>query len=182
MNEALIANWNRKVLANDTIFIMGDMFFRTTDPEPILRRVKGKKHLIVGNATKNTFTVLQGDTRQKLGGIFGKLGSDAMITDVVFENATFGLERGSIDPNAEFGLRAGNIAGNATLTNITISGKITIGTRVNSETNPAYLGLLCSSGTFGGIDISNIACVAAEGNENVNIQVDDGVVTLTFNS
>ena len=49
MNEALIANWNRKVHANDTVFIMGDMFFRTTDPEPILRRLKGKKHLIVGN-------------------------------------------------------------------------------------------------------------------------------------
>lgn len=49
MNETLIANWNRKVRANDTVFIMGDMFFRTTDPEPILRRLKGKKHLIVGN-------------------------------------------------------------------------------------------------------------------------------------
>ena len=49
MNEALIANWNRKVHANDTVFIMGDMFFRTTNPEPILQRLKGKKHLIVGN-------------------------------------------------------------------------------------------------------------------------------------
>lgn len=49
MNEALIANWNRKVHANDTVFIMGDMFFRTADPEPILQRLKGKKHLIIGN-------------------------------------------------------------------------------------------------------------------------------------
>ena len=49
MNETLISNWNRKVHANDTVFIMGDMFFRTTDPEPILQRLKGKKHLIVGN-------------------------------------------------------------------------------------------------------------------------------------
>ena len=31
MNEALIANWNRKVHGNDTVYILGDMFFRTTD-------------------------------------------------------------------------------------------------------------------------------------------------------
>ena len=49
MNEALIANWNRKVHGNDTVYILGDMFFRTTDPEPILRQLKGKKHLITGN-------------------------------------------------------------------------------------------------------------------------------------
>ena len=52
MNETLIANWNRKVHANDTVFIMGDMFFRTTNPEPILQRLKGKKHLVVGNHDK----------------------------------------------------------------------------------------------------------------------------------
>ncbi len=49
MNEALIDNWNRKIHRDDTVYIMGDMFFRTTDPEPILQRLKGKKHLIVGN-------------------------------------------------------------------------------------------------------------------------------------
>ena len=49
MNETLISNWNRKVHGNDTVYILGDMFFRTTDPEPILRQLKGKKHLITGN-------------------------------------------------------------------------------------------------------------------------------------
>ncbi len=49
MNEALIANWNRKVHGDDTVYILGDMFFRTEDPRPILQRLKGKKHLIVGN-------------------------------------------------------------------------------------------------------------------------------------
>lgn len=49
MNETLIANWNRKVHGNDTVYILGDMFFQTTDPEPILRQLKGKKHLITGN-------------------------------------------------------------------------------------------------------------------------------------
>ena len=49
MNETLIANWNRKVHGHDTVYILGDMFFRTSDPEPILRQLKGKKHLITGN-------------------------------------------------------------------------------------------------------------------------------------
>ena len=49
MNETLIANWNRKVHGNDTVYILGDMFFRTSDPESILRQLKGQKHLITGN-------------------------------------------------------------------------------------------------------------------------------------
>ena len=49
MNEALVENWNRKVKGNDTVYIVGDLFFRTTDPERILKRLKGKKFLIEGN-------------------------------------------------------------------------------------------------------------------------------------
>lgn len=49
MNEALIAAWNERVHGDDTIYIIGDMFFRCSDPESILKRLKGKKWLIVGN-------------------------------------------------------------------------------------------------------------------------------------
>ena len=49
MNEAMIAAWNERVHGNDTVYIVGDMFFRCADPESILRRLKGKKRLIVGN-------------------------------------------------------------------------------------------------------------------------------------
>ena len=49
MNEAMIAAWNEQVTGNDTVFILGDLFFRCTDPEAILKRLRGKKHLIVGN-------------------------------------------------------------------------------------------------------------------------------------
>ena len=49
MNEALIENWNRRVKGNDTICIVGDMFFRCEEPEQILKRLHGKKRLIVGN-------------------------------------------------------------------------------------------------------------------------------------
>ncbi|MBQ6173655.1 MAG: metallophosphoesterase [Clostridia bacterium] len=49
MNEALIANWNSRVKGTDTIYILGDLFFRCEDPEAILRRLKGRKHLLLGN-------------------------------------------------------------------------------------------------------------------------------------
>lgn len=49
MNEALIAAWNERVTGNDTVFILGDLFFRCADPEPILRQLKGRKRLIIGN-------------------------------------------------------------------------------------------------------------------------------------
>ncbi|MGD9901731.1 MAG: metallophosphoesterase [Spirochaetales bacterium] len=50
MNETLIKNWNEKVNNNDTVYIVGDLFFRNAEnPELILNRLKGKKHLIVGN-------------------------------------------------------------------------------------------------------------------------------------
>ncbi|MBP5230316.1 MAG: hydrolase, partial [Clostridia bacterium] len=38
MNETLIRNWNERVRGSDTVYIVGDMFFRCLDPEPILKR------------------------------------------------------------------------------------------------------------------------------------------------
>lgn len=49
MNEALIQKWNEKVNGNDTVYIVGDMFYRCTDAEAVLARLKGKKKLIIGN-------------------------------------------------------------------------------------------------------------------------------------
>jgi calcineurin-like phosphoesterase family protein len=49
MNEAMIAAWNERVTGTDTVYIVGDLFFRCADPEAILRRLKGRKRLIVGN-------------------------------------------------------------------------------------------------------------------------------------
>lgn len=49
MNEEMIAAWNKRVKGNDTVFILGDLFFRCADPEAVLCRLKGKKRLIIGN-------------------------------------------------------------------------------------------------------------------------------------
>lgn len=49
MNTIMIENWNRKVKGNDTVYIIGDLFYRCQNPESILRELKGKKRLIIGN-------------------------------------------------------------------------------------------------------------------------------------
>jgi len=56
MNEALIAAWNGQVTGNDTVFLLGDMFFRCTNPEHILRQLKGRKRLIIGNHDSSWMT------------------------------------------------------------------------------------------------------------------------------
>ena len=50
MNAALISNWNNRVTNGDSVYICGDLIFRSaTDPALFLRSLKGKKHLIPGN-------------------------------------------------------------------------------------------------------------------------------------
>jgi len=50
MNAALISNWNNRVTNGDTVYICGDLMFRSaTDPELFLKSLKGKKNLIPGN-------------------------------------------------------------------------------------------------------------------------------------
>ena len=48
MNEAAAVG------ARDTVYVVGDLFYRSeSDPEDILRRLKGKKYLILGNHDKD---------------------------------------------------------------------------------------------------------------------------------
>lgn len=49
MDAAMIQKWNAKVHNNDTVFILGDMFFRSTNVEEVLAQLKGKKRLVIGN-------------------------------------------------------------------------------------------------------------------------------------
>jgi calcineurin-like phosphoesterase family protein len=53
MDEALVDNWNSVVKGNDDIYILGDLFYRNVTPaEDTLKRLKGRKHLILGNHDK----------------------------------------------------------------------------------------------------------------------------------
>ena len=50
MDQFLIERWNKKVGADDDIYILGDFCYRS-EKEPLwyLKRLHGKKHLIIGN-------------------------------------------------------------------------------------------------------------------------------------
>ena len=62
MNEYMISAWNSRVGKNDTVFIIGDMIFRSaTTPEEILSRLKGKKRLIMGNHDHGWLTHINSD-------------------------------------------------------------------------------------------------------------------------
>ncbi len=66
MDESLIENWNQVVTNGDTIYVVGDLMFRTqTAPNCILRRLKGKKHLIVGNHDNSWLNKVNADTHFK---------------------------------------------------------------------------------------------------------------------
>lgn len=49
MNNKIIDNWNKKVTDNDDVYILGDFSYKGDNPVDILKKLKGKKHLIVGN-------------------------------------------------------------------------------------------------------------------------------------
>ena len=52
MGVDIIKKWNNKVTPNDTVYILGDMFFKYEDIEvvnTILKQLNGKKILIKGN-------------------------------------------------------------------------------------------------------------------------------------
>ena len=56
MDEVLIENWNRRVGAKDSVYILGDLIFRAVQPpEVYLRRLNGKKHLVIGNHDRDWF-------------------------------------------------------------------------------------------------------------------------------
>ena len=54
MDDMLLENWNNCVGQNDTVYILGDLFFRNIVPaQEYLQRMSGKKHLIIGNHDKD---------------------------------------------------------------------------------------------------------------------------------
>lgn len=50
MNQALIDNWNVEVKPEDTVYVLGDMFWcKPSEAVPILKQLNGNKVLVKGN-------------------------------------------------------------------------------------------------------------------------------------
>jgi len=49
MDKTLISNWRAVVKPDDNIYVLGDLIFKSADPEAYLKQLTGKIHLIRGN-------------------------------------------------------------------------------------------------------------------------------------
>ncbi len=50
MDEVLVHNWNERVTEDDTVYILGDCFWKNEENSvKLIQRLKGHKHLIGGN-------------------------------------------------------------------------------------------------------------------------------------
>lgn len=50
MNESLVQNWNSRVTSDDTVYILGDCFWKNEESSvELIQRLNGHKHLIRGN-------------------------------------------------------------------------------------------------------------------------------------
>lgn len=49
MDKALIDNWNSRVKDTDDVYILGDVCYRCNNPMHYLSKLKGRKHLVIGN-------------------------------------------------------------------------------------------------------------------------------------
>lgn len=49
MDKTIIANWRAVVQPGDDIYVLGDLIFKSADPEKYLKQLTGKIHLIRGN-------------------------------------------------------------------------------------------------------------------------------------
>lgn len=62
-DRMLIENWNARVTDRDEIYILGDFAYRNEKPEEwYLERLKGRKHLIIGNHDRR---LLKNETAMK---------------------------------------------------------------------------------------------------------------------
>ena len=52
MDETMVERRNAKVRDGDTVYVLGDLFFRAATVEPILKRLKGHKHPSVAMPTR----------------------------------------------------------------------------------------------------------------------------------
>jgi hypothetical protein len=133
-----------------------------------------------GHTIKNV-TVIQKDYSKPAGGLFGTLGADATLTDLTFDNITFTMQNGTRVTSAAFGVLAGTLSGDATLTNVTVKGKLQIDSACSTTLKAdCAIGLVCGVGDASAVT-ADITCEAVgEAADTVKITVKDGVVTVEF--
>ena len=138
---------------------------------------------IVGNGhTIKNVTVLQKNFQKPSCGLFGGVTSAATMSDVTFENITLTLESGTRVTDAAFGLFAGNLAQDASLTNVTVKGKLQIDSAAKTTLkSDCPVGLLCGVGENAGVTYDVTYEAVGEAADSVEITEKDGQLEIQFN-
>ena len=136
--------------------------------------IQGNGHIF------SNVSAVQTNNSKPNSGMFGQVKSDAQITDLTFQNASFTISRGARVSGACFGLLAGQIETGADLTGVRI-----VSSALKVDSNCAFLsedysiGLVCGGGDASGIDASGIICVATgEEPETLELIVDGTTVRV----
>ena len=134
-----------------------------------------------GHTIKNV-TVLQKNFQKPSCGLFGAVTSAATMSDVTFENITLTLESGTRVTDAAFGLFAGNLAQDASLTNVTVKGKLQIDSAAKTTLkSDCPVGLLCGVGENAGVTYDVTYEAVGEAADSVEITEKDGQLEIQFN-
>ena len=120
-------------------------------------------------------------TGAQQGGLFGFIGAGASITDLHFENVTY-TAIGSRIQGSTAGLLAGTISDQATLENVTVSGKLLIDPSLLLDgVDLSTYGMLAGAGTAD-ISLENIKVELTGDNKNAAILAvnkETGEITIT---
>ncbi|MCX4313654.1 MAG: metallophosphoesterase family protein [Clostridia bacterium] len=71
MDNTMIERWNDRVKGGDTVYILGDLIHKSSEPEKYLKKLKGNKILIVGNHDEHWLRSLGFVERTKYGAQYG---------------------------------------------------------------------------------------------------------------
>ena len=138
--------------------------------------------VIEGNGHKiSNVSLTQTDNSKLYTGLFGNVTENALINNVIFENITLTVKKGSRVPGAAFGLLAGNISADAKITNVSVtSGEMKVDSGCYFASDDYVFGLLSGTGTAA-VDPSGITCTATgDKPEKVSIIVEDGTLEVSF--
>ena len=165
--------------------IMADLDFTDVTWPSIFGVNKEFNGQIIGNGhTISNVTMEQNKIDTMNMGLFAKLGADAQIKDVTFENVTMKITKGFKTLGSAYGLFAGSINSAAVIENVQLTNsQILIYNNVAFMTEEFDLGLISGTGSANGITWSaeNVQVIevnaagepVAAGSETLTIETDD---------
>ena len=132
-----------------------------------------------GHTIKNV-SVVQTNNSKVNAGIFGNLTESAKISNVIFDNASFTVEKGSRVKGASFGLFAGTISEAAVLENVTFTEAVLkIDSSCYFGSDDYSIGLICGMGSSDKLSLEGFRCEAV-GDDKAAMTIMVSGNTVTF--